>query len=93
MTQHNYVGGQVSSSSRIDYIFLTPSLNALVSNSYTELFPHADHYLLVTVLKLPSTKKASSKWLKILPCNVSGWRFKKDFSTSFQKLSQSCSLD
>ena len=72
MTQHNYVGGQVSSSSRIDFIFLTPSLNSLVTKSFTELFPNSDHYLLISTLVTPSSENAPSTWLKILPCNVSG---------------------
>ena len=92
MTRHNYVGGQVSSSSRIDYIFLTLSLNSFVSSSYTELFPNSDHLLLVTILKLPSSDQSAPKWLKILPCNVSGWRFKKDFAKSFQEITHECSL-
>lgn len=93
MTQHNYVGGQVSSSSCFDFIFLTPSLNSLVTKSFTELFPNSDHYLLISTLVTPSSKNAPSKWLKVLPCNVSGWQFKKDFKSSFRKLDQNCSRE
>ena len=92
MTQHNYVRGQVSSSSRIDYIFLTISLNSFVSSLYTELFPNSDHLLLVTILKLPSSDQSAPKWIKILPCNVFGWSFKKDFAKSFQEITLECSL-
>ena len=61
MTQHNYVGGQVSSSSRIDYIFLTSFLNSFVSKSYTEFFPNADHYLLITIHETPVAESNAPK--------------------------------
>lgn len=93
MTRHHSVGGQVSSSSRIDYIFLTSILNSLTTSSSTEIFPHSDHSLLITVLSGNSCLSSEQSWKKILPCNVSGWRFKKDFDLSFSNLSKDMSLN
>ena len=93
MTRHQYVGGQVSSSSRIDYIFLTSSLNYMVASSSVEIFPHSDHNLLTTFLSSGPASSSSHSWKKILPCNVSGWRFNKNFDSSIKSLNDDLSMD
>ena len=92
MTRHSYVGGQVRSSSRIDYIFLNSLLYNLVSSSTTQMFPQSDHSLVSITLTDNSTAD-KFKWTKILPCNVSGWRFKKNINKIFSSLKDNCTFE
>ena len=93
MTRHEYVGGQVSSSSRIDFIFLTPLLHNMTKSTYTEVFPNSDHMLLVCTLSNCSQKTTLKSWKKKFPCNLTGWRFSKDLKNSLKLLNTDCSLD
>ena len=92
MTQNQYVGGQVSSSSRIDYIFLTSLLYTFVKSTWTEVFPNSDHKLLICILHSQKLLSSTSSWKKILPCNVSGWRFSKDFNLALKPVLKNYNL-
>lgn len=93
MTRLNYIGGNLFSSSRIDYIFLSSILYNYISSSETEYFPNSDHRLLKCLLKISAQESNSKSWKKILPCNVSGWRFERDFFKSLENIDLDVTLE
>ena len=63
-----------------------------MKSTWTEVFPNSDHKLLICILHSQKLLSSTSSWKKILPCNVSGWRFSKDFNLALKPVLKECNL-